>query len=75
MGIELVNHAPVVFRQGSAIARVPSDQFAELAAAGTVGLETTVFDNTLTSVGDVRAGSVGDTAGQLVARACLLLGG
>ena len=56
IGIELVNHAPVVFRQGSAIERVPRDQFAELAAAGTVGLETTVFDNTLTCVGDVRAG-------------------
>ena len=56
IGIELVNHAPVVFRQGSAIARVPRDQFAKLAAAGTVGLETTVFDNTLTCVGDIRAG-------------------
>ena len=56
IGIELVNHAPVVFRQGSAIERVPRDQFAKLAAAGKVGLETTVFDNTLTCVGDVRAG-------------------
>ena len=56
LGIELVNHAPVVFRQGSAIERVPRDQFAELAAAGTVGFETTVFDNTLTCVGDIRAG-------------------
>ena len=37
IGIELVNPAPVVFRQGSAIERVPRDQFAELAAAGTVG--------------------------------------
>ena len=51
MGIELVNHAPVVFRQGSAIERVPRDQFAELAATAKVGLETTVFDNTLTRVG------------------------
>ena len=56
IGIELVNHAPIVFRQGSAIERVPRDQFAELAAAGMVGFETTVFDNTLTSVGDIRAG-------------------
>ena len=56
LGIELVNHAPVVFRQGSAIERVPPDQFAALAAAGTVGFETTVFDNTLTCVGDIRAG-------------------
>ena len=56
LGIELVNHALVVFRQGSAIECVPRDQFAELAAAGTVGFETTVFDNTLTCVGDIRAG-------------------
>ena len=56
IGIELVNDTPVVFRQGSAIERVPRDRFAELAAAGTVGLETTVFDNTLTCVGDIRAG-------------------
>lgn len=56
IGIELVNHAPVVFRQGPAIERVPRDRFAELAAAGTVGFETTVFDNTLTRVGDIRAG-------------------
>lgn len=56
IGIELVNDTPVVFRQGSAIERVPRGRFAELAAAGTVGLETTVFDNTLTRVGDIRAG-------------------
>ena len=75
IGIELVNHAPVVFRQGSAIERVPRDQFAELAAAGNVDFETTVFDNTLTRLGDLRGGPVGDTAGQLVARARLLLVG
>ena len=56
IGIELVNHAPVVFRQGSAIERVPRDRFAELATTGKVNFETTVFDNTLTSVGDLRAG-------------------
>ena len=56
IGIELVNDTPVLFRHGSAIERVPRDRFAELAAAGTVGLDTTVFDNTLTCVGDVRAG-------------------
>ena len=34
IGIELLNPGPVVFRQASAIQRVPRDQFAELAAAG-----------------------------------------
>lgn len=56
IGVELVDHAPVLFRQGAAIARVPRETFAELAAAGEVGPGTTVFDNTLTSLGDVRAG-------------------
>ena len=55
-GVELVNHAPVLFRQGDTIARVPRDAFARLAEAGEVGLDTTVFNNTLTSLGDVRAG-------------------
>ncbi|MXY24304.1 MAG: ABC transporter ATPase [Acidobacteria bacterium] len=54
--VELVNHAPVLFRQGEAIARVPRDAFARLADAGKVGPDTTVFNNTLTSLGEVRAG-------------------
>ena len=56
IGMELVNHAPVVFRQNDEIRRVPRDKFAELVASGKVGLDTTVFDNTLTRLGDVRAG-------------------
>ena len=56
LGIELVDHAPVLFRCGPAIERVSRERFAELAAAGEVGLETTVFDNSLTRLGDVRAG-------------------
>ncbi len=56
IGAELLNDTPVLFRQGAAIERVPRDRFAELAAAGAVDRDTTVFDNTLTSVGDVRAG-------------------
>ena len=56
IGVELVNHAPVLFRQGEAIARVPREAFAQLAEAGEVGLDTTVFNNTLTSLDDVRVG-------------------
>ena len=56
LGVELVDHAPVVFREGDEIRRVARDEFATLAAAGAVGLETTVFDNSLTRLGDVRAG-------------------
>ena len=56
LGVELVNHAPVVFRADGEIRRVRRDQFAALASAGEVGPQTTVFDNTLTRLGDVRAG-------------------
>ena len=56
LGVELVNHAPVLFRRGDAIERVSRESFAEMAAAGAVGPGTTVFNNTLTSLGDVRAG-------------------
>jgi hypothetical protein len=56
LGVELVNNAPVLFKQDQGIARVSREQFANLAAAGAVTLDTVVFDNTLTKVGDLRAG-------------------
>lgn len=56
MGVELVDHAPVLFRQGDEIRRVPRERFAALAAAGEVDLDTTVFDATVTRLGDVRCG-------------------
>ena len=56
-GVELVNHAPVLFRRGDdEIVRVARDEFAELANAGSVTPDTTVFDNTLTRLGDIREG-------------------
>jgi hypothetical protein len=36
--------------------RVPRHEFARLAREGAVGLDTIVFDNTLTRLADVRAG-------------------
>lgn len=54
LGVELVNNAPVLYREGQSIERVSRDRFAELVASGTVGLNTLVFDNTLTRVGDLR---------------------
>jgi hypothetical protein len=56
LGVELVNNGPVLYREGNAIERVSRDRFAELAASGTVGPNTRVFDNTLTRVGDLQAG-------------------
>jgi hypothetical protein len=56
LGLELVNNGPVLYREGGEIQRVPRERFAELAASGTVGPSTVVFDNTLTRVGDLAAG-------------------
>ena len=56
LGVELVNNSPVLYREGDTIHRVSRDRFSELAASGTVGPNTRVFDNTLTRVGDLEAG-------------------
>ena len=56
LGVELVNHAPVLYRGGTGIARVSRERFADLAESGEVSSRTVVFDNTLTKVGQVRAG-------------------
>ena len=56
LGVELVNNAPVLFKNGGTVERVSRERFAELAEAGAVSLETPVFNNTLTRVGDLRAG-------------------
>ena len=56
IGVEIVDNGPVVYREGHTIARVSREQFASLAAAGGVSLDTLVFDNTLTTVGELRTG-------------------
>jgi hypothetical protein len=56
LGLELINNGPVLYREGDAVVRVSRGRFAELAASGTVGPNTRVFDNTLTRVGDLVAG-------------------
>ena len=56
LNVELVNHAPVLFRRGTHVERVSREDFSELIADGHVNLATTVFNNTLQVLGDVRAG-------------------
>ena len=56
LDVELVNHAPVLFRRGTHVERVSREDFSELIADGHVNLATTVFNNTLQVLGDVRAG-------------------
>jgi hypothetical protein len=56
LGVSILDHAPVLFRRGNAIERLPRPQFAELARQGAVSPDTVVFNNSLTRVGDVREG-------------------
>jgi hypothetical protein len=56
LGVDLLDHGPVVYRDGGVIRHVSRDGFAALAASATVTVDTVVFDNTITTVGDVRSG-------------------
>src|SRR5919198_549820 len=40
LGLELTDNAPVLYRDGERIKRVPRDRFADLAASGAVDLQT-----------------------------------
>ena len=56
LGLALVDHGPVVYRDGGAIRRVPREEFAALADGGQVTPETIVFDNTISRLAALRGG-------------------
>lgn len=56
MGVTLIDHAPVWFREGAAIRTTSRPEFRALAARGEVAADVPVFDTSLTRIGDVRAG-------------------
>ena len=53
LGVDLADNAPIQYREGNTITRVSRDEFSALVAKGAVNLDTVVFDNTVTNVGDV----------------------
>ena len=57
LGVDLVDRASVFFRDGGQVQRVSRDDFAGAAARGAVTPDTTVFDNTVPTVGALRAGA------------------
>ncbi len=57
LGANLLDHGSVFYRDGTRVRRVSRDEFADAAARGTVTPETTVFDNTVATAGDLRAGA------------------
>jgi hypothetical protein len=56
LGLTLVDHGPVVFRDAGTIRRVPREEFAALAGAGRVTPDTVVFDTTISRLAALREG-------------------
>jgi hypothetical protein len=56
LGVTLLDHAPVDYRTGSTVVRVSREEFADRITRGEVTRDTLVFNNTVTSVGEIRAG-------------------
>lgn len=57
LGVELVDHASVFYRDADQVRRVSRDDFADAAARGAVSPQTTVFDNTVQTAGALRSGA------------------
>ena len=55
-GIDFFGAMKIFYRDGDAIRMVTRSQFKQLAESGSVDAETIVFDHSLTSLGDLRAG-------------------
>ena len=56
LGVELLDHASVFYRDADAVRRASREGFADAAAQGAVTPDTTVFDNTVSTAGALRAG-------------------
>lgn len=55
-GVDFFGAMKVFYRDGEDIRMVTRGEFKQLAESGAVNVETLVFDHTLTSLGDLRAG-------------------
>jgi hypothetical protein len=56
LGVELLDHGSVFYREADQVRRVSRDEFAEAAVHGAVTPQTTVFDNTVATAGALRGG-------------------
>jgi hypothetical protein len=64
LGVELIDHAPVWYREGRVVRTVPRAEFRALAASGKLSAEIPVFDTSLTKVSQVRDGALERPASQ-----------
>jgi len=56
LGLSLLDHGRVFFRDGDEIRCAPRPEFKDLAASGRVSGDTVVLDNVIATVGDLRDG-------------------
>ena len=56
LGMEFLDHSPIWFRQDGALQRVDRKTFREMVEEGVVGLDTPVFDNSITRLSQLRKG-------------------
>lgn len=56
LGVQFVDGPPICWRENGAIRCAERDEFRRLAAEGAVGAQTRVFNNTLETLGELRAG-------------------
>ncbi|MBM4184543.1 MAG: hypothetical protein FJ207_09985 [Gemmatimonadetes bacterium] len=54
LGVQLIDHTPVWFRDGDGVRTLPRAEFRALAAAGTLPVDVPVFDTTLTRIAQMR---------------------
>ncbi len=57
LGVELLDHASVFYRDGVTVTRVSRDHFADAVSRGALTPATIVFDNTVPTTGALRAGA------------------
>ena len=56
LGVELIDHASVFYRDAAGVRRVSRDDFGDAVTRGEVTRDTVVFDNTVSTAGQLRAG-------------------
>jgi hypothetical protein len=64
LGVTLIDHASVWFRDRGAVRTLPRPAFRALAANGEIDADVEVFDTTLTRIDDFRAGRLGRPASE-----------
>lgn len=64
LGVSLLDHGPVWYREGDVVRRASREEFRALVQAGAVTPDTVVFDHTVATIGALRSGAWETSAGR-----------